>query len=112
MNKTPITTRPHRRTDKILNHPADTRENYLAASIILKTISFARPFISNSNESVDWAGIAEQMDKILPSENEKTLVNLAHQMWLGADGFVGEFLDLDKDNRNAVVCALAMLVER
>lgn len=82
---------------------------FRASNTVLMGIWFASKHCDPRNETIDWAGIADEMDKIVPTENEKKLVEIANEMWNGTGDFVNVFGRLDKTNRQNLVNGIKLL---
>lgn len=56
---------------------------YRAAREVLNNLWFTNHFCNDRVDTIDWPGIAEFMDTIVPTENEKKLVEIANEIWNG-----------------------------
>jgi len=82
---------------------------YRAARAVLYDVRFAFKHFNARNETIDWAGIAEEMDKIVPTENEKMLVEIANEIWNGTGDFINIFDNLDHTNRQNLMNGIKIL---
>jgi len=72
---------------------------YRATITVLNGVCFAVMHCHDKNDTIDWAGIADEMDAITPTENEKKLVEIANEIWNGTGDFIDIFKKLDHTNR-------------
>ena len=85
-------------------------KQYRAASIVLLNVWFAVRWCSDRDQTIDWAGIAEEMEQNAVSENERKLVEIANEIWNGTGDFVDIFTDLDHTNRQNLVNGIKILL--
>lgn len=83
---------------------------YRAASTVLNGVWFAVQFCNDKADTIDWPGIAEFMNTIVPTENEKKLVEIANEIWNGTGEFIDIFGDLDHTNRQNLVNGIKILL--
>jgi len=83
---------------------------YRAASTVLNNVWFAVQCCDDRAGTIDFPGIAEYMDAIVPTDNEKKLVEIANEIWNGAGDFVDIFANLDHTSRRNLVNGIKILL--
>ncbi len=83
---------------------------YRAASTVLNGVWFAVQYCNDKTDAIDWPGIADFMDTIIPTDNEKKLVEIANEIWNGTGGFVDIFANLDHTSRRNLVNGIKILL--
>jgi len=83
---------------------------YRAASTVLNNVWFAVQCCDDKASTIDFPGIAEHMDDISPTENEKKLVEIANEIWNGTGDFVDIFANLDNISRRNLVNGIKILL--
>jgi len=86
-------------------------KKYRAASTVLNNVWFAVQYCHDMDDTIDFPGIAERMESIVPTENEKKLVELANEIWNETGDLVDIFASLDHTNQQNLVNGIKIILE-
>jgi len=84
-------------------------EKYRAARIVLNNVWFAVYKCNDKTSEIDWPGISASMGQIVPTDNEKKLVEIANEIWNETGDLVDIFANLDHTDRQNLVNGIKIL---